>query len=141
MTQGAYYRDFIAVRLVAERERRQRLDDRSASVTTGSSALLTLIAALTALIVTKDVTMGKGPGALLLIALGLFATASGLSMRASMLMEYKVPSKDALQAMVDSHWTDTEASQLLACAWMDLDTLLSMRSVNKKKAWWLNIAL
>jgi hypothetical protein len=36
---------------------------------------------------------------------------------------------------------DTEVSARLACAWMNLDTLLSLRKGNNRKAWWLDWAL
>ncbi len=103
--------------------------------------MLSLIVALIALVKGNEFQVGATVGVFVVISVIAFAFASGFAMTAGMLRLYKVPTANTFKTMLGTRWTDSEPSQLLACAWMDLDTLLSTREVNNAKAWWLDLAL
>lgn len=139
--QGEVYYEVMSARLDAERDRRTTLETRGTTVVTSSAALVSLGLLLTALVAGKDYRFQSGASVLVLIALGLFVLAGGAALMAGQLHKYKVPTDETLKSCLDEHWTDTAVSARLAAAWMNLETILSLRSGNDKKAWWLNWAL
>jgi hypothetical protein len=139
--QGLVYYSFIQASIKEERDRRSAQESRATGVVTSSGALVTLVFALVAVVLGKDYKFASGATWLVIAALGLFALASLFALLAGLLLKYEVPDKRTLEATLGSHWTDTEASARLACAWMSLDTLLTLRSGNNRKSWWLDWAL
>jgi hypothetical protein len=73
--------------------------------------------------------------------LALFVTAAVLALVAGLLRKQVVPDMTTLKESLGARWTDTEVSARLACAWLDLDTLLSLRRGNSKRTWWLDFSL
>lgn len=139
--QGSVYAEFINGRLANERERRGKIETRATAVTTTSAALISLIVAALALIVGEKHTFAGESENAVLVALALYALSSGCSLAAGLLRSYTVPDEATLKTALGEHWTDSEVSARLACAWMDLDGLLSLRKVNNSKSRWLDRAL
>lgn len=139
--QGSVYAAFVEERLKTERERRATQEARAIAVVTSSAALVSLIFALAALVIGKDYQFTSGAKWFVVAALALFALGGLSALIAGLLLEYDVPDDATLQACLGNHWTDTETSARLSCAWMNLDTLLSLRRGNNRKSWWLDWAL
>ncbi len=131
----------LATRLKSERDRRAAMEARAITVITSSSALISLIFALVAILVGKDYKFMSGAKVIVVIALVIFAVSALCALFAGQLRTYKVPSQTTLLATLNEHWADSEVDAVLACSYMDYDTLLSLRLGNDHKAWWLDQAL
>jgi hypothetical protein len=138
--QGSAYFDFIETRLKSERDRRAAQETRATAVVTSSAALVSLIFVLVAVVIGKAHTFISGARWLVIGALVLFTLAGLSALIAGLLLNYEVPDEATLRSCLDDHWTDTEISARLACAWMNLDTFLSLRKGNNRKSWWLDWA-
>lgn len=108
---------------------------------TSSAALVSLVLALVAIVRGKDHQITSGARWGVIGALALFVIAGLLALVAGMLRKYTVPDDVNLKSALGEHWTDTETTARLTCAWLDLDTLLSLRKGNNQKTWWLDWAL
>jgi hypothetical protein len=139
--QGSVYFAFIEGRLKAERDRRTTQEARAAAVVNSSAALVSLIFALVALVIGEDETFSSETRCLVIAALALFGLAGLGALMAGQLHTYEVPDDATLERCLGEQWTDTETSARLACSWMNLDTLLSLRRGNNRKSWWLDWAL
>lgn len=139
--QGTVYAAFVDARLKVERDRRAGLESRAANVVTSSAALVSLVFALVAVVLGKDHTVASGARWGVIVALALFAVAGIFALVAGMLRRYTVPDDATLNTALGEHWTDTETTARLTCAWLDLDTLLTLRRGNNQKTWWLDWAL
>lgn len=139
--QGTVYAAFVDARLKVERERRASLESRAAAVVTTSAALVSLVLALVAVVLGVDHQITSGARWGVIGALGLFSTAGLFALVVGMLRRYTVPDDLTLKSALGEHRTDTETTARLTCAWLDLDTLLSLRRGNNQKAWWLDWAL
>lgn len=139
--QGTTYAAYVADRLKVERERLDRIETRASGVITSSAAIIGLIVAALALIVGKDHTFTGFAAAAASFAVVAYALAMLFVLLAGMLRKSEVPDDATLQAALTEHWTDTEISARLACAWMDLGSLLTLRKANDGRTWYLDLAL
>jgi hypothetical protein len=140
--QGQTYYEYVGKLLEVERKRTDRIDTRSSAVTTASATLVALGVGLVTILFGKDYKFESAVARwTVLLALAFLLAAATLALIAGLLRKQVVPDKATLTAALEDHWTDTETSARLACAWLDFDTLLSLRQANSKRTWWLDGSL
>ncbi|WP_273653438.1 hypothetical protein [Cellulomonas fimi] len=132
--QGSVYAAYIARNLTNERERRTALEARAGTVTSTSAALVALVATVGAWLGGSGRTYATGTVAAVVVALALFIASALLALVCGQLRPYQVPDPATLQAFITVSWTDTEVTARNNAAWLDLDTLTTLREGNGTKS-------
>jgi hypothetical protein len=139
--QGQTYASFIEAELQREHERQDHLVASGRGVVTTSGALLTLVFALSVLVTGEDFTVKGASAVAVAISLACFVVAAVLGILVNWSMAYKITKGRTLQAMLGGHWKDTEVTARNACASAQVQTIISLRNVNKVKSWLVTSAL
>jgi hypothetical protein len=139
--QGSTYATFISEQLEAEISRRSALDARGTGVVTVSGTLVTLTLAVGGFALSKSHKISTVGKVGVIGALALFVLASIAGIAASFLHEYQVADQSTLEAMLGSHWRDSEIDARNVCAHLDAQTVQSLRKGNNSKALQLTVAL
>ena len=132
--QGETYAKFIEAELKAEDERKATLNSRALGIATTSSAFLALVFTLTVLVTGKDFKVSASGSRWILFALVLFAVASLLGLLASSLRAFVVIAPESLEALVGDHWTDEEVDARNQIAYLNVQTISTIRTGNNWKA-------
>ncbi|MBX3099567.1 MAG: hypothetical protein KF761_08305 [Salinibacterium sp.] len=141
MDDGATYSLFIENELKIERARRELQTKTATAVITTSSALIALLVALFALLAGKDFVFQAGARWVVIAALALFFLSAVAALVAGQLVEYLVADETTLSRILNDHWGDTVNDSRLASAWINFDTLVSLRRGCNARSWWLDWAL
>jgi hypothetical protein len=132
---GAAYSQLIWDQLAEERSRKASLEARGVTVITTSSALATLLFALTAGLTTASSFKLPGPARFpLMLALCAFATAAVLGLITNIPLRYREPTASGLAKLVDANfWTASPEIGQLRVASAQVTTLAVARSANGLK--------
>src|SRR6266702_3869969 len=132
---GAAYSQLITDQLTEERSRKTSLETRGVTVITTSSALATVLFALTAGLTTAAKFKLPGPSRLpLVLALCAFATAALLGLMTSIPLRYREPTPSGLAKLVDvNFWTAPPEVGQLRVASAEVTTLAVARAANGLK--------
>jgi len=131
--QGETYAAFIESELKREHDRRSALDARAIALSTTSSALLTLVFAITVIVTGKEYQFSSAGARGLLLSLALFVVAAVLGLIANVSRKYQVADRDTLREMTNGHWTDTEVDARNICAGLSVTTIATLRCGNDFK--------
>ena len=139
---GPKYVSFVDQELKAERERRTTLDGRGQAIVTTSGALVALLSAVGVIVSHRSsFVLPQAARYPLVAALVLFVIAAFLGILATMNFKYDVVSRDSLAQMVRRHWPDTDDVAAKNIATANVNTTVTMRRGNNKKAVLLLVAL
>lgn len=142
MADANSFADFIASDLEVERARRAAQEKASVEVIKASSAFVALVVAGSALLLGKDFTASEPIVQWLIIgALALFVLSALSALVVGQLVPYRVASTGTMEAALTTHWNAPEVDRLAAVAWINFDTLTSLRDQCNKKSTWLTWAL
>ena len=138
MTDTQVFAAFIASDLTVERARRDSQQKLAAGVITTSSGFIALTVAGLALLLGKDYqVVDPGPKAMVTLALLLFVASAVVALVVIQLVPYLVATAGTMRAALSEHWNDDPEQLQLARAWIDFDTLTSLRAECNKKSMWL----
>lgn len=139
--QGETYVGYVRHLLEEERRRRDTIDERAASVVTSSSATAVLVSTAVGLAAGFELRVDALTVTAVAVALLAFLVAVLMAVLASRLEPYAVPDTRTLELFLTQRWTDTETTARNNTAWLDLDTVGSLRRGNARKSWALAWAL
>lgn len=132
--QGDAYSTFIDDELQREYDRKTAIEARGLAIATQSSAFLTLVLAVTALITGKDYDWSRQGVRGLLVAVAPLALAVLLGFFANASRAYKVANLETLQRMIGDHWVDHEVDARNSAASQKVETINSLRVGTNRKA-------
>ncbi|MEH1130804.1 hypothetical protein [Micromonospora sp. CPCC 206061] len=136
--QGSTYAAFIAEELQAERDRWQRIDARGSSILTSSGAVVTLLAALSAIVLRDNKTnLPESSGILLVVAVAAFGIAALFALFSTYPRRYLAATTDDLTKMRRDRWEDDEVNARNYVAYMKIQAIVSLRRSNNVRAAWL----
>jgi hypothetical protein len=136
-TAGDAYVEHVSKLLDAEYERRKVLEARGDSIIKTSAAVIALIFALTVLISGKDYKFTNHWFSIwfLTAALVFFVASAAIAIYVQNWgMKYKMTARETLEAMTQSLWDMDPANAKRMCLQRLINTTLSMRDGNAKKA-------
>jgi hypothetical protein len=139
--QGEAYAAYVQATLNDERERAKVLSERAAATTTTSSAFVGLVHALAVLLTGKDYAYTGAAAAGLLVGLLAFAVATLLGFVANLSRTYEVAAIETMSEMTTTRWTDSDVDARNTVAYVNLNTVKSLRDTNATKARCLKWAL
>ncbi|WP_456788329.1 hypothetical protein [Cellulomonas sp. P5_C5] len=139
--QGEVYAAFIARNVATERERRTALESRATTVTSTSAALVALVATVSGWLAGSGRVYAAGTVTAVVVALALFVASAFLALVCGQLRAYQVPDPEFLKEFLSTRWTDTEITARNNAAWLDLDTLTTLRDGNAIKSMALDWSL
>lgn len=132
--QGKQYASFIEAELKAENDRRSSINTRAAAALTGAAGLVTVVLAVFAVLVGKDLTLTASARSRLVVAMmallgaGLFAVLAGLPWR------YKATKPATLLYFLEQSWGDTEVTARGRTAYCNVVVVKSLRRGNVIKS-------
>lgn len=132
--QGDRYSTFIEGQLKDERDRRASHEARGAAMVTSSAAFVTLVFALTAVVVGEKHKYGAPTKVGVILSLLFFIGAAVAGLGANRLISYRVASDTAMRTMLSTRWSDSEVTARNSCAWQNVETLQDLRIGNNAKA-------
>ncbi|WP_329791661.1 hypothetical protein V1227_06975 [Lentzea sp. DG1S-22] len=140
--QGKTYQTFIETELKAERERRTAYDARGQALITTSSALVTVLAGLVAIVRTGTaVRIPTSAQIVVTLALVLFVCSAASGIAAGWNRHYAVAKYGSLKGMVEDHWTDDEVDARNNVAYLQALTVNTLRQGNRFKAACVSVGL
>jgi hypothetical protein len=108
---------------------------------TTSGALVALLSAVALLLRRSTFVFSGNARYPLVSALALFVVAAFLGILATVNFKYDVVSRDSLSQMLRGHWADTDEIAAKNIAAANVNTIMTMRSGNNRKAVLLLMAL
>lgn len=133
--QGQTYFSFIESELKVERERRSTFDARGVAFVKTSGSLVTLLVAIGAVVAGEARFTAPKPAVVpLLAALLSFAAAAGFGLLASWPYRHTVADVADLQQMRTDRWGDDEIDARNVIAYLNIDTIRTLRHGNDVKA-------
>lgn len=129
------YGPLLVSLLSEESNRKASLEQRAISVVTTSGVLVSLLVALTTLLIGKSPprTIDPAPKALLICALVVFVTAATFALVANSPRDYRGFSDDDIDLMV-ARWTGEKNEAVLNVAEFQASLLKKAQQLNDKKA-------
>lgn len=133
---GLAYGQLIADQLTEERSRKASLEARAVTVITTSSALATLLFALTAGLTATSKFRLSGPAKLpLLLTLVTFVFSAAFSLAANVPLQYREPTSAGLARLVNTnYWSASAEIGEIRVAEAQVVCLAAARSANDLKA-------
>lgn len=138
----------ISDRKKIEFEARKRVEDRGGVIITSSTAIVTLIFTLTAILtgVKDDAAMLRSDFAagFLIASLVVFVIATGIGIYVQNApLQYLAADKDTLLSFPETQdrWSGSDMEAARLCAWIDIDGVFSLQEGTRVKANWLTIGL
>ena len=122
------YAAFIENELKAENDRRDSVNARAGLALTGSTGLVTLVLAVSAVFVGKDFVLSGWARFWLAAALICLLSAAICAVVAGYPWASTVRSANYLQSLLDDHWEVTEVAARNITASCNVDTLRSLRT-------------
>lgn len=138
---GQVWSDFISHELAAEHAQRAWLDARGTAIITSSGVFITAVFALGAFVLGKSFTPDHLTTILVGLALGWFILAALAALWSAQLQGFKVADVRTLQRVLgDEHWWATSPQARRDVAAVNVITVDTLRTGNKKKAFRLTLA-
>lgn len=138
---GQVWFDFIAHELAAEHEERAWLDSRGSAIITASGVFITAVFALGAFVLGKTFKPDALTAVLVAIALGSFILAALTALWSAQLQNFNVASVRTLRRLTgDAHWWAAAPDARRDVAAVNVTTVDTLRTGNKKKAFRLTLA-
>ncbi|MEU8185866.1 hypothetical protein [Micromonospora carbonacea] len=134
--QGKTYGSFIEAELAAERDRRNRFDDRGVSLVKTSGSLVTLLAAVVAFLRTgREYQFPRDAVGPLMLALTFLTIAAMAGIVTSLNRAYEVPNPPTLRKLLEERWAvDSEVSARNFVGEMQVHIIHSLRKGSNWKA-------
>lgn len=135
------YTEYIAEQLANQELRKKSLEDRGRSITT-SGALATILLGLVSFASKEgSIEIGGDARRAVVVALVLFVVAAVLALLTNVPLFYRRPLEGNLRNMIETRWTDTEATAAEAISRNRVTLLISAGTLNSRKAWTLLFAM
>jgi hypothetical protein len=135
--QGTQYTAYIAAELEREIARRDSANTRAAAALTGATGLVTLVLALFAVFLGKDVLLTGGAKVFIVVAVLALLMAGGCAVAAIRPRGEDLISTKTLRTLIDDQWMDTEPSARNQTARLVIDTIETLRLGSTSKGKWL----
>lgn len=131
------YANLIEAELRTEHDRKAAMDSRAAAMVNTSGALVAVLAAVSAFASASSSALSWFTLVLILVAIAGLVWASFAGIWAGRLMPFSVAKTADMENIVYLRWKDDDDFARRAVADLQRRMILKLRTVNQRKAWWL----